>query len=121
MIVIRDYFWPKPPKQISAESQAAMQGDLRGKGVWSAELDDKHRRAVNVWTRHSDNLVRAENRQWLHKHGVKFVRRWATVSCIAWAGAWAASGTLWLEVPLVLIGFVAGVLAMLFQYLRYIE
>lgn len=121
MPVIRDYFWPNPPRQISVESQAALKADLQEKGVWSAQLDDKHRSAVNVWTRHADKLARAENREWFREHGVKFVRRWAVVSCVAWAGAWVASGTLLLEVPLALAGFAAGALAIFFQYLRRIE
>ena len=121
MAVIRDYFWPKLPKQISEESQAALKADLQNNGLWSAQLKGKHSVAVNVWTRHADNLSRAENREWFRAHGVKFVRRWAAVSCIAWAGAWLVSGTLLLEVPLALTGFVAGVLAVVFQYLRRIE
>lgn len=119
--MIRAYFWPTPPRHVSTESQAAMDADIQAKGVWSAQLGDENRVAVNLWTRHSDNLARAENREWFRKHGLAFVRRWAVVSAIAWLGAWAASGTVLVEVPLVLLGFVAGVLAMFFQYLRRVE
>ncbi|MGH8159273.1 MAG: hypothetical protein ACREPQ_14225 [Rhodanobacter sp.] len=117
---IRDYFWPNPPKRISAESQAAMKADSKDKGTWPIDLDDKHRQSVSVWTRQADNLARAENRKWLRTHGAKFVRRWVVVSGASWVSGWAVSGTA-LEVPLVLVGFAAGVLAVFFLYQRNLQ
>lgn len=39
--VIRDYFWPNPTKQISAESQAAMRGDLQDKTTLILKVQNK--------------------------------------------------------------------------------
>ena len=116
--VLRSYFWPNPPKKVSIVSQEAMKADLHAKGLWSACLEDNHRAAVEVWTRHADNLARSENRAWFRKYGVKFVRRWTAVACIAWALAWAASDSLRFEIPFSLLGAVAVVIAIAFQYLR---
>ena len=117
MSTLHDYFWPNPPKRISKESQVAMKRDMQDKRVFSLDLDDKHRSQVDVWTHHADNLVRTENREWLHIHGGKFVHRWTAVSVVAFLGSWLVSGAHLLEVPLVLLGLFAGLVASFFSWL----
>lgn len=50
---------------------------------------------------------------------MKFVRRWTAVACVAGALAWVASGSPYFEIPFTLIGVVAVVFAIAFQYQRH--
>lgn len=84
-----------------------MEADMRDKGMWDAALGDTHRSKVDVWVRHADNQARSANMKWFKQHGGKFVRRWGVLSILAWVGGGVASGTLWLEVPLTLLGFLS--------------
>lgn len=120
LYLVKRYFWPAFPASISEEGKAALEADLKAERTWSSQPGEQNRQRVDVWTRHSDNQSRAENRKWFKEHGMKFVRRWSALSCIAWAGAWAASGSLWTEVPLTLTGVVAGAVAIFFQFQRRI-
>jgi len=118
--LLKSYFWPNPPKRISAESETGFKADLLARELWSGELEDKQSSAIDVWTKHADNLARAENRAWFREHGMKFVRRWATMSFIAFGLAWLASGSVIFEVPFALTGLVAGGVTVFFQFLRRI-
>jgi hypothetical protein len=109
-------FWPQPPHDISNETKAAMDADLKAKRFMDAVPYDVNRQRVDVWIRHSDNQARKANREWLKSHAVKYARRWAVVSTIAWMGSWLCAGQLILEVPLTLLGVVAVVIAIGFLY-----
>ena len=117
MSILGDYFFPHPPHSISKDSEVAMQADLQEKGFWSLFLNDTHRARVDAWTRHADQLARAENRIWLHQHGHKFIYRWGVVTILAWATAFLAS-SVWIQIPSALIGHTAGCLTLLMYYLR---
>jgi len=106
--IFRDYFWPSPPMSISEQSKAAMDADIRDKGMWDCTLSDAHRSKVGVWVRHSDNQARSANREWFKQHGGTFVRRWGALSLLAWAAGWSAIGNAWLEVLFTLVGFISG-------------
>lgn len=106
-------FLPIPPKGISAESRSALRKDTKAAQFLGKPLDDVHRRSVDVWIRHTDNLSRAANREWLKERAKVYALRWASVSCVTWLGAWLASDRLIVEVPLTLAGFAAGTFAVI--------
>lgn len=116
-----NYFWPSPPKKISAQSKSAIRADIHEKDWWSTEYSDKNRQAVDVWVRRVDNQARVANREWFKRYGMVFVKRWALLALFAWMGSWLASGNLWLEVPLTLLGVLSSVFAVFWLWLRTIK
>jgi hypothetical protein len=113
------YFWPEPPNSVSEESKKAMRADLDAKGLWSPDLGDANRQKVDVWVRHRDNKVRAENRVWMSIHAKTFAVRWTVLSVSLWFCGWLFSGNVWLEVPLVLCGYTSGIIAALLWWFHF--
>lgn len=110
------FLWPRPPAEVSNQSKVALKADLKAARKDSSMLGDQSRMGVDVWTRHRDNLARAENRAYLGAHAKTFAGRWACIGVCAWGLAWMAEGWLWIEVPLTLAGAVAGLVAIAFVY-----
>ncbi|MGF6440676.1 hypothetical protein [Paraburkholderia youngii] len=113
---ICDYFIPSPPNRVSRESSDALHADIKAAGMWGKPLEEANRNAVDPWVRHSDRQSRESNREWLKPRANAFCLRWAVLCGALWLGAWIASGHPVVEVPLTLMGFVAGCVATVFFY-----
>lgn len=111
-----DYFWPRPPKQISNKSKVALSKDLKDCGTLGLDLGEEHRLSVSPWIRGEDRNARKVNREWLKMYTLTFTKRWAALSGSLWFLAWVASGFLIIEIPLTLLAFVSGCIALAFFY-----
>jgi hypothetical protein len=119
---LKRFFWPALPAQISEASADSLRADLKAAGVWGQEVDQTNRNAVDVWVRHSDNMKRANNREWLRPQTKIFALRWGVLSAILGLSAWIASKAdassfpMAVEVVLTLAAFATGLVAMAFLF-----
>ena len=119
---LKRFFWPALPGRISVESADALRADVKASGVRGQEVDQINRNAVDVWVRHSDNMNRANNREWLRPQAKVFALRWGVLSAVLWLTSWIASNVhassvpIAVEVVLTLAAFATGVVAMAFLF-----
>jgi hypothetical protein len=119
---LKRFFWPSFPAQISEESADALRADLKAAGVWGQQVDQTNQNAVDVWVRHSDNMNRANNREWLRPQAKVFALHWGALSAVLWLSAWLASKAdvssfpTAVEVVLTLAAFATGLVAMVFLF-----
>ena len=115
METIKRYFFPYPPHRITESGNEHLKESLKNSGFWSMPDFTDNR---GVWDKHADNNVRKKNREWLKLHAIIFSKRWGILSILSLFFGWIFSGFLWLEVPLLLLCYISGAIAMVFYHIH---
>ncbi len=81
---VKAYWWPTPPRSLSAEARRARVAALAGH-AWIGWRAVPPAAPIHAWTRQEDRLARQENRAWLRQHLKTYARRWTALSvgCVA--------------------------------------